>query len=127
MGGGTAVTGARKSYNQFIIRFLTELGSAEYDLDIGNEFLTNFKFGQICNDFQLVAFANTALAETTIQLASSATSDTPDDEIIASASLRKFAYNPPGVVLFIQLVTRAGDATVLQVPVTDVPLEEEEE
>ena len=121
---GESVIGPVKVAQMFTSAFLTELGTNTYYPDYGTDFMTYLRNGLIRTDQEVVTYFNAGAAAALFYLGSTVTDDTPDDEILESARLDHFELEPPYLFLYVTLLTRAGIARDIVLPVSATEVDE---
>jgi len=115
-----AVTGPLKVSQKFALAFLMEVGTQEYELDFGTEFITVLKNGIVRTEMDVTTYFNEAADAVLQYMATQLTGDEPDDEVLVSAVLSNFTLDPPGLRLEVLLTTRDGTSRTIVLPTKNV-------
>jgi hypothetical protein len=121
--GGKVTSGIQKLAQTWAILFLTELGSIQYDPEVGSSFVANFRMGLIRDESDVQTEFILAAAQVADQLAlvtQLATVPPPNDEILSSAVLSRFTVdsNTGTLALYVRLTSQAGTTHDILVPIS---------
>lgn len=117
-GSGEVVTGPLKLSQKFGAMFLTKSGSVLGDPDYGTNFMIALDHGELRTDIDVVAAFNEAVTTIMMYWGRTTSAGTPSDEILATATLEHYELAPPGLLMYIKLITAAGLVYRLSLPVT---------
>ena len=120
---GHICTGIVKLAQNWVIEFLTELGSKGYHQSTrGTAFITLAKTGQLTSEATVQLQFSFAAIRVAQNLAAAVTEQTPADERLASAVLERLTLADNQLVLHVRLQSEAGDSKVTYLPVpTSLP------
>jgi hypothetical protein len=116
LGTGLICVGIQKVVQEFVILFLTGKGSNPWDLERGTDFMPNLEKGLIIDENMLNAAFSFATSDIADYLEDKINNDTPDDEILSTASLIEWDLQPGYIKLKIKITTLAGDSAVFIIP-----------
>jgi len=120
--GGKVTSGIQKMAQTWAILFLTELGSIQYDPQIGSEFVTNFRLGLIRDETDVQTEFGLAASQVADQLAlvqQGLETPAPNDEILSSADLVRFTIDRARgtLTLYVSLTSQAGTKHDILLPI----------
>lgn len=114
---GTICTGIQKLAQRFVLELLTERGSLPYSPARGTTFMTRLRQGRLRSEADVFVAFGFALNDLELSLTAEEAGTDPDDERFASASLDKVFIEPGVVVLHVTVLSRAGTARKVILPV----------
>ena len=125
--GGSFVSGPRLVAQKFVTFLLAQVGSVLHTAEYGTDFVYDARLGTLRNEAELqLAFASAAASLTDYQLEVEQTTDADstvsEDELFQSAELNSFSYVDERIVLDLTVITRAGTAINISLPVMIVEL-----
>jgi hypothetical protein len=115
------VIGPQKLAQRWTLEFLTERGSMPYRLGRGTNFMTQIRFGRIRTETELRAAFNSAELAIARNLRAEETAETPDEERYDRAILANVIAQPGYVDLRVIIVSRAGEARKVTLPIETLP------
>jgi hypothetical protein len=118
---GMLCTGIQKLAQRFVLELLTEAGSMLYLPDRGTSFMIRFHQGYLRTETDVFIAFNLALNDLELNLTAEETDADPDDERYASATLDSVTITATSAVLHITLMSRAGTARAVILPVATIP------
>jgi hypothetical protein len=118
---GMLCTGIQKLAQRFVLELLTEKGSMRYLPSRGTTFMTQLRQGYLRTETDVFIAFNLALNDLELNLtAEDATTDAPDEQY-ASATLNSVTILAGTVVLHVTLMSMAGIARQVVMPVSTTP------
>ena len=118
--GGEVISGIEKMAQTWAILFLNEVGSIQYDPDIGTSFVTDYRLGLIRDEGDVQSAFGLAATQVANQMALAAQSATlPVDELLSTANLIRFVIDKRQgkLVLYVRLTSQAGVAHDILLPI----------
>ena len=116
--GGLLCTGAQKMAQQWLMEFLTEIGTVLYLPDKGCDFMSLVRQGQLRSTLDAQQAFATANQQAQRNMANDVKASTPDDEILALVELLDVAVDGDTLKLYVRLTSRAADAAPLILPIS---------
>lgn len=116
----SGVTGPEKVSQRLATVLLTEKGTVPYDLDLGTEFITNLRAGNLRTELDVVMYFNQAAADAMMYMTSVLTGTEPSSEVIESITLDHFELNLPNLQLYINMLTKDGLSRTIVLPVSSL-------
>lgn len=114
-------TGTQKLAQQWVLCFLTPLGSTPYRATYGGEFPLRMQQGAIRTDSDVSQYFYESATSVFKQLQAVTTEETPLDERLVEASLTSFSIDGDHLTLRVMLTTEAGTSREIIVPIATVP------
>lgn len=121
--GGEICAGVQKLAQNWAIRFLTIVGSKKFDPTFGTEFMWRVRRGGFRTEADVRSefnFANTLVRQ---QLINSTPVTAPLDEQFASANLLRIVIAPELFILYVNIVSQAGDNREVLLPIGLLPVQ----
>lgn len=118
-GDSMYVRGVQKAVQQWLMAFLTEIGSAA-NKTYGSSFLGSIRNMNLGNGQSITSAFDRASAQVIRWLRENAESGLTDDELVTEATLVEYSVIGDKVVFNVQLTTLAGDSAVYTIPVDKI-------
>ena len=116
--GGQQVCGVQRAVNQFVNLLLTERGSVLADPLRGTDFMALLRTGQLYSEAEVTEQFKLASSEVLDYISAQTVDELPDDERLVEAQLLWVTLSPPSLVVGVKLVTAAGNARTVILPLT---------
>lgn len=122
-GTGSIVTGIAKLVQIFLIRFLTQEGSAFRNSLFGSDFMTSIREGSVYNDSIVKTVFSSAVADVKAQLSedydelADSGVDVPDDEKFSGAVLNSYSFQADSLTMSITISSKAGSSRTVILPI----------
>ena len=118
---GRICTGIQKLAQRWALEFLTETGSMPYKPNRGCQFMTLARQGRFRSQVDVIAAFNDAVLAISRNLQLEEPADMPLDERFANAELLAVGVFVGYADLRVMIVSRAGDARAVVIPVATLP------
>lgn len=118
---GQIAVGPQKLVQRWLLEFLTELGSMPGLPNRGTNFMTLVRQGRLRTEAAILAAFNFAAYDARVNLVKEEDDTWADDERIGSADLISIAFLPGYAQIKFNLLSRAGAARVIILPVATLP------
>ena len=120
--GGRVIAGVEKIAQTWAILFLTELGSVQYNPQLGSSFVTNYRLGLIRDESDVQSEFGLAASQANDQMflaAQAAPTPLPADEQLATSELLRFTIdrNQGKLALYVRLTSQAGTKHDILLPI----------
>jgi hypothetical protein len=120
-GKGQICVGIQKLAQRWLLEFLTELGSMPGLPTRGCNFMTLVRQGRIRSQSGILSAFSFAAYDVRVALSTEEDDTWPDDERISDAELLSVAFLPGYANLRVNIVSRAGAARAIILPVATLP------
>lgn len=118
---GQICAGVQKLTQRWLLEFLTETGSMPGAPTRGTDFMRLVRQGRLRTTANITAQFNFAAYAARANLAKEEDDTWPDDERIGNVTLMSLAFLPGYAKLYIQILSRAGAARSVILPISTLP------
>lgn len=116
--GGEICTGAQMVAQLWLLEFMKELGSVEYDAEAGCSFMIALRQGRLASELDVFQQFNLSSAQVRRSLRGDELPEDPADERFESATLTRVEIAPGSIVLYVTVRTAAGTSRQAILPLS---------
>lgn len=119
---GKICAGVQKLAQAWLVEFLQDAGSVQFETDRGNDFIRKVTQGRYRTELEVIVGFKFAAIKAAAYLRSFETATTPNDERIQDVLLTGLTLSGDMVSLDIAILSMAGDTRTILLPIGVMPI-----